>query len=864
MISCSYHQEIIIVMNTVESRSLHELKAIINTVSVSAGRATFLAGFTYYQIGRYDYETGADTAYVVFNTAAFVLSVLSAAISALVAYYSPRGLFLDDDKRAKFVSMIIPFSRICFQLYQLALILYALGLSRMGYVYYPTSSSKYIPFTIFILASVTIVFVIYGYIIRKYLYLEEKLHGDEIVKKRIELTLSNHRNEEPIEEKLKLQCDIIAGRALYIAGMAQNGILRYLIPEPAYSNLATSFLIFSCLATGTALLSSSFLSVISIFINDAPSEKKRSISILFEPIATICFKVYATSFIFIAVMILLMPYGCNYPQQAIYSVLCGTISLILIIGCMYSSYNAYLLSNVDQNVESDHEKLISERILLQINNTGSQATLTSAFIFYNILTQYSDVLTWNKQSFITGLWIFVNVFSVTTSLLSAIFDSIISFYSTIITSHHGRFKYLQATRGIQILISVFFYVSLGGWFILFGILGFTKYHIVSYIPVVFTIVFGLLTMAGSIYLESVYSVLSIELGYKDNKIQTNVERSCQHNKDKATRLNAIAFKVLFLGGFAYNAVLFFQFQGLPFDNVYLTFMSATFCISLTIVSWASFYNIKLSNCLSEVEQNEFSSATHNFYEFACLLAALVLILLLCGYSLIGLIKNRQFYTDWFQLFPIMIATAIKTLIACASSFFTIRNQYLSSINIKEDKSARDEYVSNHILDQIEVASSAASFVAGNVCYEILFTQTLSGKIYNFIYIAINNTTFFAGVFTVAYSVQANYFLGELDSESKKFHFLSLLRKQKGRIFAVSTSMLLTWLLALILLGKVKYISIHAKQSDISMILGIIGTVLFLYFSYRIKSISNKYIHKDDTSNRDISMEMNIIHQNSDP
>lgn len=272
-----------------------EIRAILNTVSVSASRATFLAGFSYYQIGRYNF-TGSDTAYLVFNTIAFVFSVLSGAISAFLGYYCPRSLYFEEDKRVDFVKKVIPYSRVGFQLYLLALISYALGLSRMGFVYYPDYSDKYVPFVIFMIASVTIVIIIYGFIIRKYLELEEKFHGKEIVEERIAKILDSYQDSDQIEEKLKAQCDMIAGRALYIAGMSQTGILRYLpLQSPGtFSRLATAFLFFSCMATATSLLSSSFLSVISIFINDAPTNKKRPMSILLQPIAELCFNVYTT------------------------------------------------------------------------------------------------------------------------------------------------------------------------------------------------------------------------------------------------------------------------------------------------------------------------------------------------------------------------------------------------------------------------------------------------------------------------------------------------------------------------------------------------------------------------------------------
>ena len=870
--------------------SLHELKALINTSTVSATKAAFLAGFAYYQIGRYNYTESADDSYIVFNTCAFVFSVLAATINALIGYYCPKAILYDNDTRTSFVNSIKPFSRVCFQFYQLALIVYTLGLSRMGFVYYSDSNAKYIPFVLFIISSIFIIVIIYGCIIRKYLQLEEKILGEAEVNLRISAILNEYRGttdkaDKPIEDKLKLQCDIIASRAIYIAGIAQNGVLRYLpygsYSNSSYSNIGIAFLFFSCIATATALLSSSFLSVVSIFINDAPDYKKRAISILFEKsIANISFALYAFSFIFIAIMIILMPYGCHYPTQAIYNIINGSVSLISIIVCMYFTYSAYQYSKDDeysnkddktcQKEKLDRKKAISQRILSQINNTGSQATLSSAFIFYNVLTQYSILETNNGIT--SELWIFINVLTVSTGLLSAIFDSIISFGSTTITSHHGRFLYLLRTRIIQRSCSVLFYVSLAGWFILFGLLGFTKFSQNSYIPLTFAVVFGLLTMAGAIYLESVYSVVSIELEFRTSISLTSLEQTCQHNNEKASRLNNIAFKVLFLGGFAYNAAINFQFQGIVFDQFYLTFMSACFCTSLTIVSWAAFYNIKMFDCLSDenvqVLQYEFSHATHLFYECSCLLAAMVLILLLFGFSLIGLIKNRSVYTNWFQIFPIMIATAVKTLVFGCFSFSKVRKYYLRSLQVNDDQILKDEYTNNHILDQIEVAASASSFVAGNVLYEILFTETLANSLFlNYFYMICNNSTFFAGVITVLYSIQANYFLGELNSETKKMYFKSLLRNDKPKYFWLSCSLFFTWLLAIIVLGKVKYNSIHAAQSNITMVLGFLGTVLFLYFTFYIKTISNKYIAKmqrQESRSSIFSSEvvMNNIHERS--
>ena len=54
----------------------HEVSAAMYTTSVAATRATFLAGFSYYQIGRYNFTPGYDSAYVVFNTSDFTFAVI--------------------------------------------------------------------------------------------------------------------------------------------------------------------------------------------------------------------------------------------------------------------------------------------------------------------------------------------------------------------------------------------------------------------------------------------------------------------------------------------------------------------------------------------------------------------------------------------------------------------------------------------------------------------------------------------------------------------------------------------------------------------------------------------------------------------
>ena len=131
---------------------------IINTCTQSAGPAIFLAGFSFYQIGRYDFTVGHDMTYIVVNTISFILSVIAAALSTFIQYYVERS------KQTEYKIAFVRFSNNVFvrgnyQTFKYASIFYCLGLARIGYVYFPTSNMKVIPEVIFIVAAAFLYFV---------------------------------------------------------------------------------------------------------------------------------------------------------------------------------------------------------------------------------------------------------------------------------------------------------------------------------------------------------------------------------------------------------------------------------------------------------------------------------------------------------------------------------------------------------------------------------------------------------------------------------------------------------------------------------------------------------------------------------
>ena len=67
-----------------------EAARITYTIKGCIARSTFLAGFTYYELGRNDFQQHYDIAYVVLNTAGFCFAVLSVGIGTLTLYYLER------------------------------------------------------------------------------------------------------------------------------------------------------------------------------------------------------------------------------------------------------------------------------------------------------------------------------------------------------------------------------------------------------------------------------------------------------------------------------------------------------------------------------------------------------------------------------------------------------------------------------------------------------------------------------------------------------------------------------------------------------------------------------------------------------
>ena len=175
-------------------------KTVLNTCQTASGRSTFLAGFTFYQIGRYTFTPYNDTAYIIFNTFSLVLSILAVMISSYVTYFMERATTYNGklEFQQKTNNLYI---RGAYQCFLWGTVLYTLGLSRMGFVYYDNSPAKYIPQAIFVIFT----FLIFGGVVHAAIIASTAIPKDnELIAK---MTKSIDEAESTTAAMLKKQRD---------------------------------------------------------------------------------------------------------------------------------------------------------------------------------------------------------------------------------------------------------------------------------------------------------------------------------------------------------------------------------------------------------------------------------------------------------------------------------------------------------------------------------------------------------------------------------------------------------------------------------------------------------------------------------
>ena len=169
--------------------------------------------------------------------------------------------------------------------------------------------------------------------------------------------------------------------------------------------------------------------------------------------------------------------------------------------------------------------------------------------------------------------------TVTTALYASVADTILSLNANQYNSVSDKLNYLESRLWIVQSVIYGYYFSLIGWFVCFGFFGFVKYNRDSYVPFWYAVVGVIVMVIGTIYVHNVRKGIGEDNpDLKTRKDLTEDEVNVSINRP--ANLTSLGFSVIFLGGFSYFAINFFNFNDRPNEELYLHAMSLCFMTSM--------------------------------------------------------------------------------------------------------------------------------------------------------------------------------------------------------------------------------------------------------------------------------------------
>mmetsp|Transcript_13950 Transcript_13950/g.20869 ORF Transcript_13950/g.20869 Transcript_13950/m.20869 type:complete len:580 (-) Transcript_13950:163-1902(-) len=508
----------------------------------------------------------------------------------------------------------------------------------------------------------------------------------------------------------------------------------------------------------------------------------------------------------------------------------------------------------DLQVKEQQLQMELQREMSAINTAGSMSTFAAGYLFYNIVTLETDVLRLDgndEDDKLVRLFLFANMFTITFALLSAVQDTLLTLVVNYMTCVGARLRFIRSQWFLCHSCVWYYHISLLGWFVVFALFGIIKYSRRSYVPLIYASCGVFVVFSGTMYLSWIRKrIVSGGLTSHNSRNSFAVDDESV-SISRPALLSSIAFAVIFLGGFAYFAVNFFNFNDRKYEVLYLHAMSISFMISMWVMVFADRYNYQMTKISTKAGKLAFTKHTYYFYIFTVLSAYGVVVSLLIGFSVLGNVKSISNYRDvdgviFFSVIGIMVI--ILPFIAWViQTFWKIKYDKNTAEPVNDATSSSVEKDENVLMierwkSQILSGNTTAGYIAGNVCYEILFSDASSDyDLSNKFYFLMMTLTFALGVSAVILSTVAILCLGELGTIAAKVKFMKELKYLKLVIFTLSVGCLLAWQTTVIPMADVKYSGNKAITGP-NVVLGFSGFIFLIYVLRATKCVSDAILY----------------------
>jgi hypothetical protein len=339
--------------------------------------------------------------------------------------------------------------------------------------------------------------------------------------------------------------------------------------------------------------------------------------------------------------------------------------------------------------------------------------------------------------------------------------------------------------------------------------------------------------------------------------------------------------VMFFGGFAYTSIINLSYDDKPIENRFVLFMSFIFIFSYSIVVWGVFYLLFFMSCPTPKEKIIYVIITSPVYKAALFLSGLALFSTIVGFCLMGYTKT---YAENYHAFSATMigATGFSSLLVTV----ILSRVYLDYKSVTEDTKIRHRDESHQgsapesssqgpnspgngsaqsigqqngsgsrissnssaspptadymkvLLNQLSATVASASFIAGNLLYELLFINPLYrySEIVTLAYIIFAALTFTSAVSAVVITNITLFLLGTLSQQESILladklvnHGIQLF------VFCFTLSALLTWMTAAALLPHATYLQAIANRWPLTIFCAIsVGLIIFsIFYAYAI-------------------------------
>lgn len=171
-------------------------------------------------------------------TGAFVLALLSAVYASFINFYIDRATTFDE--KLRFARQVNGWVRSAFYAFFFGLLFHTIGLSRAGWVYFETATSRWTPLVIFLFTA-ALILVLFVVVIKVHVRCADESfqpEADRLVAATYASSQSNnrtlstryldnvHRSDRKVHDFLLNQCGNITGRAVFIIGFSQSAVTR--------------------------------------------------------------------------------------------------------------------------------------------------------------------------------------------------------------------------------------------------------------------------------------------------------------------------------------------------------------------------------------------------------------------------------------------------------------------------------------------------------------------------------------------------------------------------------------------------------------------------------------------------------------